>query len=236
MTKATITEADDLLCGPEVRCTEVVYILRDVRKKLGLISQVVAVLRTPTFYVILVPVVAADITLLLLAFTVVDYAEDKGIPLNLAAVLVSCQCAGGFAGRLVIPLMSDRTPSGRCVIGSSSVVLISMCFLVMPHVVSFAAVAVLTFVAGAQQGYLATIKTVLIADYIGVHLVAVCWGITGLLSMPLLFCEPAIIGAFRDTQGSYDSLYRMYGAVDLVAAILLGLQVFLDSRKRRNKR
>ncbi|KAH7955559.1 hypothetical protein HPB52_001365 [Rhipicephalus sanguineus] len=194
MTETTITGAKDRLCGPEVGYTEVVYVPGDVEKKVDLISQILEVLRTPTFYVILVPLVAADVTLPLLSFTVVDYAEDKGIPLNFAAVLVSCQCAGGFVGRLVIPLISARTPSGRCFIGSSSFLLISMSFLLMPHVVSFAAVAVVTFIAGAQQGYLATIKTVLVADYIGVQMVAVCWGITGLLSMPLLLCEPTIIG------------------------------------------
>ncbi|KAL1482551.1 hypothetical protein MTO96_033719 [Rhipicephalus appendiculatus] len=232
MTETANTEATDPLRGPEVCYAEVA----GVEKRFGLISQVLEVLRKPTFYVLLVPIVAADITLPLFAFTVVDYAEDKQVPPDLAAVLLSCQCAGGFLGRLVIPLVSDRTPLGRCVIGTSCFVLISMCFLLMPHVASFAAVAVVAFVAGIQQGYLATIKTVLVADYIGVQMVAVCWGITGLLSMPLLFCQPAVIGAFRDTQGSYDNLYRICGAVDLVAALLLGVQVFLDLRKMRNKR
>ncbi|XP_049519376.1 uncharacterized protein LOC119444543 isoform X2 [Dermacentor silvarum] len=235
MTETTTTVAQDSRYGQQVGCLQVSYAPEKQKERFGVISQVLHVLRTPTFYVILVPIVAADITLPMLAFTIVDYAGDKGVPLDIAAVLVSCQCAGGFCGRLVIPLISDRTPRGRCVIGSCCFVLISLCFLLMPHIASFAAVATVTFLAGAQQGYLATIKTVLVADYLGVQKVAVCWGIMGLLSMPLIFCQPSIIGAFRDTQGSYDNLYTSCGAVDLVAALLLGLQVCLDSTKMRNK-
>nr|XP_050028390.1 monocarboxylate transporter 9-like [Dermacentor andersoni] len=235
MTTITTTVAQDSQYGQEVHCSQVSYAPEDRKDKFGVISQVLHVLRMPTFYIILVPVIAADITLPMLAFTIVDYALDKGVPLDFAATLVSCQCAGGFCGRLVIPLLSDRSPRGRCVIGSCSFVLISLCFLLMPHVTNFAAVGAVVFIAGAQQGYLATIKTVLVADYLGVQKVAVCWGIMGLLSMPLTFCEPYIIGAFRDTQGSYDNLYRLCGGVDLVAALLLSVQIFRDSRKRRNK-
>ncbi|XP_075542775.1 monocarboxylate transporter 14-like [Dermacentor variabilis] len=226
--RITTTAAQDSRHGQQGHCTQVSYAPEDRKDKFGVISQVLHVLRMPTFYVILVPVVAADITLPMLAFTIVDYAIDKGVPLDFAATLVSCQCAGGFCGRLVIPLISDRTPRGRCVIGSCSFVLISLCFLLMPHVANFAAVAAVVFFAGAQQGYLATIKTVLVADYLGVQNVAVCWGIMGLLSMPLTFCEPYIIGAFRDRQGSYDNLYRLCGTVDFVAAFLLGVQIILD--------
>ncbi|XP_049519375.1 uncharacterized protein LOC119444543 isoform X1 [Dermacentor silvarum] len=235
MTETATTVAQDSRYPQQVGGLQMSYAPEERKERFGVISQVLHVLRTPTFYVILVPIVAADITLPILAFTIVDYAGDKGVSLDVAAILVSCQCAGGFCGRLVIPLISDTTPRGRCVIGSCCFVLISLCFLLMPHIASFAAVATVTFLAGAQQGYLATIKTVLVADYLGVQKVAVCWGIMGLLSMPLIFFQPSIIGAFRDTQGSYDNLYTSCGAVDLVAALLLGLQVCLDSTKMRNK-
>ncbi|KAH6932094.1 hypothetical protein HPB50_002849 [Hyalomma asiaticum] len=233
--ETTLVEARDTLRESQIRYSQIPRVPEEGIKKWGVISQVVVVLRTPTFYMILLPIVAADMTLPLFSCTIVDYAGDKGVPLDVAAVLVSCQCAGGFCGRLVIPLISDRTPSGRCAVGSVTFLLIALCFVVMPHVISLAAIAAVTFIAGAQQGYLATIKTVFVADYLGVNKVAVCWGITGFLSMPVLFCQPYIIGAFRDRQGSYDNLYRLCGAVDVVAALMLVVQVFLDLRNRRRK-
>ncbi|KAH9377527.1 hypothetical protein HPB48_013038 [Haemaphysalis longicornis] len=64
----------------------------------------------------------------------------------------------------------------------------------MPHAILFAAVAAVTFIAGIQQGYLATLKPVLVADYLGVQRVAMSWGLMGVAALPLTFCEPAIVG------------------------------------------
>ncbi|KAL1432604.1 hypothetical protein MTO96_013074 [Rhipicephalus appendiculatus] len=191
------------------------------------------VLRSPCFYVLLVAMVAADFTLPLFGSTIVDYAVDKGITFNAAAQLVVCQCLGGFVGRLVIPLITDKLAHSRCPITAISLALLSLCFWVFPHVTSYAAVAVVTFVIGAQQGYLNAFKSVLVADYLGVHSVAVSWGLMGVALLPLVFCEPYIVGAFRDTRGSYDNLYRMCGAVNLFATLMVAAQAFLDARMRR---
>ncbi|KAH7957686.1 hypothetical protein HPB52_021896 [Rhipicephalus sanguineus] len=191
------------------------------------------VLRSPCFYVLLVAMVAADFTLPLFGSTIVDYAVDKGIAFNAAAQLVVCQCLGGFVGRLVIPLITDKIAHSRCPITAISLALLSLSFCVFPHVTSFAAVATVSFVIGAQQGYLNAFKSVLVADYLGVHSVAVSWGIMGVALLPLVCCEPYIVGAFRDTRGSYDNLYRMCGAVDLFATLMVAAQACFDSRMRK---
>lgn len=43
-----------------------------------------------------------------------------------------------------------------------------------------------------------------------------------------------LYGAFRDMRGSYDNLYRMCGAVDLFAALMVSAQAFIDASKRRS--
>ncbi|XP_037514080.1 uncharacterized protein LOC119390544 isoform X2 [Rhipicephalus sanguineus] len=200
---------------------------------LGFLAQAMKVLRSPCFYVLLVAMVAADFTLPLFGSTIVDYAVDKGIAFNAAAQLVVCQCLGGFVGRLVIPLITDKIAHSRCPITAISLALLSLSFCVFPHVTSFAAVATVSFVIGAQQGYLNAFKSVLVADYLGVHSVAVSWGIMGVALLPLVCCEPYIVGAFRDTRGSYDNLYRMCGAVDLFATLMVAAQACFDSRMRK---
>nr|XP_037277570.1 uncharacterized protein LOC119170488 isoform X1 [Rhipicephalus microplus] len=200
---------------------------------LDFLAQAMKVLRSPCFYVLLVAMVAADFTLPLFGSTIVDYAVDKGITLNAAAQLVVCQCLGGFVGRLVIPLITDKLAHSRCPITAISLALLSLSFWVFPHVTSFAAVAVVTFVIGAQQGYLNAFKSVLVADYLGVHSVAVSWGLMGVALLPLVFCEPYIVGAFRDARGSYDNLYRMCAAVDLFATLMVAAQACFDARMRK---
>ncbi|XP_077534731.1 monocarboxylate transporter 9-like isoform X2 [Haemaphysalis longicornis] len=195
-------------------------------------SRHLSVLSKPVFYVLLFPMIAADFTLPLLASTIVDYAGDKGVPLNSAAQLVTCLCLGGFCGRLVIPLLSDKVSGGRCPIAALSFALLAVCFIVMPHAILFAAVAAVTFIAGIQQGYLATLKPVLVADYLGVQRVAMSWGLMGVAALPLTFCEPAIVGVFRDTGGSYDNLYRLCGGVNLFACLLLSVQACWDTKSK----
>ncbi|XP_077511337.1 monocarboxylate transporter 14-like isoform X2 [Amblyomma americanum] len=200
----------------------------------GIVSQVTRVLKSPCFYVLLVAMVSADFTLPLFTSTIVDYARDKGVPLSTAAQLVIFQCLGGFLGRLAIPVIADRVAHSRSPIAALSLALLSLAFWLMPHVGGIWAVGAVTFVAGIQQGYLNAFKPVLVADSLGVESVAASWGLMGLATVPLLFCEPSIVGAFRDMRGSYDNLYRLCGGLNLFAAILLSAQACLDAKKRRS--
>ncbi|KAH6934418.1 hypothetical protein HPB50_024178 [Hyalomma asiaticum] len=161
---------------------------------LGFLREAIDVLRSPCFYVLLVAMVAADFTLPLFGSTIVDYAVDKGVAFNAAAQLVVYQCLGGFAGRLVLPLITDKLAHSRCPITAISLAALSLCFLVFPHIRNLAAVAAVSFLTGVQQGYLNAFKSVLVAEYLGVHSVAVSWGFIGLATLPLVFCEPSIVG------------------------------------------
>ncbi|XP_037512240.1 monocarboxylate transporter 2-like [Rhipicephalus sanguineus] len=193
------------------------------------------VLRTPILYLILVPIVFADFTLPLFASTIVDYGRDKGILLDKAALLLTCLCVGGFCGRIGIPVLSDKIANRRCIIAAISLLLLGGCFLLLPHVDVFPAVVAVAFITGLQQGYLATIKTVLSADFLGVQKVALCWGVVGIASLPLTFFEPSIVGAFRDNGGSYDNLYRLCGGLDLFAALLLLTQAWVHASKKERR-
>ncbi|XP_054923382.1 uncharacterized protein [Dermacentor andersoni] len=190
---------------------------------LGIISQVIEVLRSPCFYILLVAMVASDFTLPLFGSTIVDYAADKGIALNAAAQLVTCQCSGGFIGRLIIPLITDKLAHSRCPITALSLAVLALCFWIFPHVGSFAAMAVVSFVTGVQQGYLNAFKSVLVADYLGVHSVAVSWGLMGVALLPLVLCEPSIVATHEIDSASLTFCLTFFVAVlpTLQAAYLM---------------
>ncbi|KAH7957687.1 hypothetical protein HPB52_021897 [Rhipicephalus sanguineus] len=159
----------------------------------GIATQTVVVLTKPCFYIILISMVAADFIVPLLSTTIVDYALDKELPPDQSWRLVTFLSVGSMCGHLVIPLLSDKLSRGRSLMAALSFTLLSLCFIVMPQVHGFATIGVVAFVAGVQQGYLNTLKPVLVADYLGVGSVAVSWGLMGLASLPLTFCEPTIL-------------------------------------------
>ncbi|KAH9377520.1 hypothetical protein HPB48_013031 [Haemaphysalis longicornis] len=138
--------------------------------------------------------VAADFTFHLFTATIVDYARDKGLSLNGAAQLVTCACAGGLCGHLFLPLVAHKLVSSRSTTASVSFAVVSLCFFVMPSLTGFVSVSIVTFVSGAQQGYIRTLRAVLVADYLGADYVAMSWGIMGFAALPLIFCEPTIVG------------------------------------------
>ncbi|KAL1482553.1 hypothetical protein MTO96_033721 [Rhipicephalus appendiculatus] len=170
----------------------------------GMFTQMFEVLRMPIFYVILVPIALADFTLPLFASTIVDYGRDKGILLEKAALLLTYLCVGGFCGRLGISVLSDKIANGRCIITAISLIILSACFVLLPHVDIFPAVVAVTFVTGLQLGYLGTIKTVLSADFLGVQKVPLCWGLIGIASLPLTVFEPSIVAASGPTDNDQE--------------------------------
>lgn len=207
-------------------------VVTSVSEGVGLLEQFRKTLVTPAFYVLSVAMIALDFTFPFLGSTIIDYGSDKGVALGDATQLVIWLCLGGFCGFLVVSTLSDKVVRSRCCMGSLSFALLAIFFLVIPHVSGLTALSAVTFAAGVQLGYISTLKPVLVADYLGVHSMGMSWGLMGLASLPVAFCEPAILGAFRDKGGSYDNLYRACAAVALFAALVLLLQACFDAKKK----
>ncbi|EEC01454.1 monocarboxylate transporter, putative [Ixodes scapularis] len=77
---------------------------------------------------------------------------------------------------------------------------------------------------------LASGLNVLMADYIGVQWISTCFGLSGLISTPLSFGSPSIIGFFRDSRGSYDGLFRLLGGLHLLVSVLFLFVVCVERR------
>lgn len=208
-------------------------LVKQRESKDGLFVQTLHLLQQSCFYILLVSMVAADFTFHLFTATIVDYAQDKGLSLNGAAQLVTCTYAGGLCGHLLLPLVARKIFSSRSATASLSFAAVSLCFLVIPCITDFVGVTMVTLASGVQQGYIRTLRAVLVADYMGADYVAISWGIMGFAALPIIFSEPVIVGFFRDDGGSYDNLYRMCGVVDLIAAFVLFVQSCCDTRRNR---
>ncbi|KAL1419929.1 hypothetical protein MTO96_024866 [Rhipicephalus appendiculatus] len=65
-----------------------------------------------------------------------------------------------------------------------------------------------------------SLRCSIMTEFFGAQQVPVCMAVSGLLLIPVQLCSPSIIGFFRDDLGSYDGMYRLLGASNLLAALL----------------
>ncbi|KAH8038826.1 hypothetical protein HPB51_003329 [Rhipicephalus microplus] len=203
-------------------------------ESLSLLGHYATLLRTPLFYVLLMAFVEIEYTMVMVNTTIVEYAIDKGTAaLKDAKQLQTYQALGELAGRIVVPIISDKIANSRSPITAVSLALKAGCLLVIVHVNHFGTLAGLAVLAGVCEGYLMCVKFVLIGDYFGVENLGAVSGLLGVASVPALLSGPSIIGFFRDKLRSYDKFYWLLAAVSLMSACLVGSIAAKDTMQRK---
>ncbi|XP_037268013.2 monocarboxylate transporter 12 isoform X1 [Rhipicephalus microplus] len=166
--------------------------------------------------------------------TIVDYATDKGAELGRAKTAIMFAAIGKAVGRVLVPVVSDKTSFSRSSITMACLYVTALCFYIITRISAFEAVAALATVAGVTQGYTICMRPLLVADHLGVERLSLCSGVAGLAGMPMCLSGPAILGYFRDKHGSYDTLYYMLSGLNLVVAVLLTVLVACPVTKQRH--
>ncbi|KAL1438075.1 hypothetical protein MTO96_010417 [Rhipicephalus appendiculatus] len=110
-------------------------------------------------------------------------------------------------GRTVVPLVADIGYTNRTTLACACYFLFAVTIALLALTRSYATYAPCAGVASLFMGSLTTMKHVVTADYFGVEAVPVAWSTTGVIMLPMLLCNPSILGFFRDQQGSYDNFY-----------------------------
>ncbi|XP_072143450.1 monocarboxylate transporter 13-like [Dermacentor andersoni] len=189
------------------------------------------------FYVLVIQSVISEYVFVSFTVTIVAHAVDKGLELHQGNQVVVFSAVGLLIGRTIMPFATDKIRFSRCPTSALCYLVAAVCMLLLVWIQSFGGMILLTVVMGVAQGYILCIKTVLIADYVGVSGVSFCCGVGGLVTIPVWLCGPAVIGFFRDTKGSYDLLYVTFAALCFFVATLLAYLTCSDvaQRKRRRK-
>lgn len=188
------------------------------------------------FYVLVIQSVISEYVFVSFTVTIVAHAVDKGLELHQGNEVVVYSAVGLLVGRIIVPFATDKIRFSRCPTTAFCYLVAAVCMLLLARVKSFAGMILLTIVMGVAQGYILCIKTVLIADYVGVSGVSFCCGVGGLVTIPVWLCGPAIIGFFRDTKGSYDLLYVTFAALCFLVAMLLAYLSCRDVAHRKSRR
>ncbi|KAL3213086.1 hypothetical protein MRX96_035660 [Rhipicephalus microplus] len=201
--------------------------------RLGLTAKGVAALfRKPEFFVLLFVYALYDWTGTLHSTTCVDYGRDKGTSLETAKYVLTCNAFGHIVGRVGLSFASDKIPFSHCPTAAACLVASCLSFVGCSLVSSFTSFMVLNSLLGVSQGYVTCIRSVLISQYLSVQRLPAFFAFLGVLLIPIALCGPSILGFFRDNLGSYDNIYRLLGAANFAAAVLLCVLACRDRVRR----
>ncbi|KAH6934427.1 hypothetical protein HPB50_024187 [Hyalomma asiaticum] len=199
-------------------------------------ASAVSGMRTWPFYVAVFYSAMCDYLFVTFNATVVAYGVDKGCTLEDSKQVIIYNSIGLVVGRVVISFATDKVSSWRCPAAVASFLASAICFLMLTRVSTYAGLVATASVMGVAQGYLLCVKSVIVSDHVGLECFTFCYGVAGLLSIPLWLSGPSIIGFFRDKNGSYDYLYIVLATLCLVHAALLGLLAWREAMQRRHQR
>ncbi|XP_075744590.1 monocarboxylate transporter 12-like isoform X1 [Rhipicephalus microplus] len=198
-------------------------------------ASVIASMRTWSFYVALFYSAMCEYLFVTFNATVVAYGVDKGCSLVDSKQLVTYNSMGLLVGRVVIPFTTEKLRYRHCPGVVASFLAAAICFIVLTQVSTYAGLVAAATAMGVAQGYVLCMKSVIVADFVGLECFTFCCGVGGILSIPLWLSGPSIIGFFRDKNGSYDYLYAMLAILCLLHAILLGLLTWRKAICRRQR-
>ncbi|KAH7960552.1 hypothetical protein HPB49_021076 [Dermacentor silvarum] len=123
----------------------------------------------------------------------VDYALDRGVSRAHAELTVTYASAPEIVGRVLLPLIADVGLVSRPALTAGNMVALGAFLAVTPET-SGATHVVLRAASSLALATLMTMKHVLVADYFGTDAVALLSGASGVLLVPVLLSNPAIIG------------------------------------------
>lgn len=148
----------------------------------------------PIFYVLSLHCAWADYSSNTLMTTVVDYMKDKGSFEEKAENVIVYMSSTELVGRLLVPLLADKGALRRSTLVAVSFLILSIWTFSLPEVALYPGAATVCVMASLCFGCIHAMKGVLMADYLGIGRISVCFGCAGIAAVPLNLMGPSIIG------------------------------------------
>ncbi|XP_077534893.1 monocarboxylate transporter 12-like isoform X2 [Haemaphysalis longicornis] len=185
----------------------------------------------PRFYAVVFQFVIIQYVAVVMRSVNVDYALDKGSELSQAELTVTYCAATDIAGRTAVMMLADCAGLSRTFVACVAMFCYSALTIALRYATGFGSFLALYMCLSMTHASLMTLMLVLVADHFGSNRIAFVWGVSGLLSTPLLLATPSITGFFRDTLGSYDHLMLFAGGLTGCAG-LSALWLWMSGRKK----
>lgn len=185
----------------------------------------------PRFYAVVFQFVIIQYVAVVMRSVNVDYALDKGSELSQAELIVTYCAATDIAGRTAVMMLADFAGLSRTFVACVAMFCYSALTIALRYSAGFGSFLASYMCLSMTHASLMTLMLVLVADHFGSNQIAFVWGVSGLLSTPLLLATPSITGFFRDTLGSYDHLMLFAGGLTACAG-LSALWLWMSGRKK----
>lgn len=149
------------------------------------------------------------------------YAEDLGIETMAAARVLSLISISAVVGKLAFGAAAERIDP-RWLVGSAIALQLLFVVVLRSHP-DYALLIASSIPFGFSLGGLLPMHGALVAEYYGRSSFASVLGAMGPIMTPLMFGAIALGGWIPDVMGSYDRLFEIFLAAQLVALLALGL-------------
>ncbi|CAN7986393.1 unnamed protein product, partial [Ixodes pacificus] len=151
----------------------------------------------PMLYIVLTLTVVIDFTGAAYVSSIVDYAVDKGLSIEDAESLIIYGSCIELVGRVFLPLFADTRCIRRTTLVMANLFIWGCSVMLFPYLFLHVHIIIVCLCAYLSYGCMISMTSVLMADYIGVQWISTCYGLSGLVLLPLTFCSPSITGKFK---------------------------------------
>lgn len=151
---------------------------------------------------------------------IIDFAMDRGMSTTRAVILLSSFAVADLFGRIASGLVADKRLVRKRNIVSVCILLIGVLIFMTPVAETFRIMLVMTIALGFVSGSIIVLFSILTIEYVGLRRLPIALGTSALTVGVTTLFRPIVIGYFRDTLRTYDTLFHFVGILALLAALL----------------
>ncbi|XP_064461413.1 monocarboxylate transporter 12-like isoform X2 [Ornithodoros turicata] len=188
-------------------------------KRMSVFSKAMFVFGKPMFYVIGVSNVVIGYNNTTVLNVLIDFAIDQKVRPNAAVFLLTSYGVGDLVGRLGSGWITDRGYLSRCKMMMLEAILLGTLLVGLSQTRGLEMLMAVTFAFGCASGSTMVLFTDLLKDYLGSEWIALASGWMFFFGGLVLMTRPMVIGYFRDSIGSYETMFILQG----ISCILCGV-------------
>ncbi|KAG8184688.1 hypothetical protein JTE90_013081 [Oedothorax gibbosus] len=185
-----------------------------------IVQSFVTVLTCPMFYITAITNVSFYFLYHMYVVIIVDYALDSGVPELQAKYILFGFSMADLVGRLSFGWVTDRRLVSRPHFVLGCMAAIGLVFAMFPFAKDCWSLVAVSCCYGILLGCTMVVFPILLVDFCGIELHAVSYGCMCFMNGLASFGRPFLIGYFRDSLGSYSSMFYVLGILSGVSSSL----------------
>ncbi|XP_067130239.1 monocarboxylate transporter 12-like isoform X1 [Centruroides vittatus] len=192
----------------------------DTKISKRLIKTCLYIFKCPMYHVIWITYATFDFVFQTFLTVIIDHGADCGINEHKAVYFLSALSVVELIGRLGGGWIVDLQLIKRKNIIRISFMFYAMIYISLPFLRTYVVMIVLTATIGLIGSSVAINGSSLFADYVGLENLPMALGFSASLTGLIGLITPRILGHIRDTTGSYNLLFFIFGAASLFVTLM----------------